>query len=250
MNNLGYGYRNARKKGQLSKEDMKNRLKWCKEKKKANVTQEFWNRGVSLYMDGTGFVFKENAFDQAKSVKSKVWRRPDEGLERGCTAKLNKAGTVQAKFMVGISYERGVVLCEHYTGLTGKKFSKMMDQCIPRAFDWSINPTDRRYLQDGCPVQNSRIAQEILEDLGAELVSIPARSPDLNPIENFFHLVGQKLEQGAITNNITHQTFDEFVARVTDIILNFDRNIINKIIGNMDTRIQEVIKKKGGRTKY
>ena len=68
--------------------------------------------------------------------------------------------------------------------------------------------------------------------MGAELVSITASSLDLYPIENLFHLIGQQLEQGAIKQNIIHiihiiQNFDEFVARLRDTILHFDRKNYN-----------------------
>jgi transposase len=250
MNKLGFQWLNARRKGQLSKEDQKIRLSWARSKVKENVTQAFWNYGVSMYMDGVGFTFKENAFDQARAPKGRLWRRTSEGLARNCTAKLNKAGTKEVKFMVAISFQRGVVLCESYTEHTGILFSKMCDACLPQAFNLSINPYDRRYLQDGCPVQNSKVAKQILEDLGAEMVAIPPRSPDLNPIENFFHLVGRALAKDSIEKNVTSQTIEEFEERLRGIIVNFDSDLINRCIGSMDRRVREVIKRRGGRTKY
>lgn len=250
MKKHGFKWANARRKGQLSMEDEKARLRWARSKVRDGVTQEFWNHEVSLYMDAVGFVFKTNPYDQARAPKGKVWRLASEGLARNCTAKLNKAGTVQVKFMVGISYDRGVVLCESYKDLNGVKFSKMMDACLPQAFNLSINPYSRLYLQDGCPIQNSAIAQEILGFLNAKLVSIPARSPDLNPIENLFHLVGREVERDSIARKLTSQTIEEFEERVRNIIVNFDTQTINRCIGNMDRRIREVIRRKGGRTAY
>ena len=153
--------------------------------------------------------------------------------------------------MVGISYKRGVVLCEPYSdSMTGKDFSKMCDACLPAAFDRSINHYSRRYLQDGCPVHNSKIAQEILDFMGAELVPIPPRSPDLNPIENFFHMVGKALKADSIEKKVTSQTEEQLEERVKGIILNIDMESIDKCIGSMKRRIEEVIRRKGGRTAY
>ena len=67
MNRKGYHYLNARKKGQLSKDDEKRRLAWAKEKVREKVTQDFWSYGVSMYMDAVGFVYKQNAFNQARA---------------------------------------------------------------------------------------------------------------------------------------------------------------------------------------
>ena len=46
----------------------------------------------------------------------------------------------------------------------------------------------RLFLQDGDPCQNSGMAKEAMLRVNATLFPIPPRSPDLNPIENFFHL--------------------------------------------------------------
>ena len=56
---------------------------------------------------------------------------------------------------------------------------------------------------DNDPSQTSKVARKAIEKIEAEFHKIPARSPDLNPIENLFHLVKKNLENEAIENNIT-----------------------------------------------
>ena len=250
MNKHMYGYLHTRKKGVLSPDDIVLRLQWAKEKVRNKVNQTFWNYEVSLYLDGVGFEYKTNPFDQACAPKSREWRKRNEGLSYRCTAKGKKEGTTQARFMVAISYERGVVMCEQYDSIDGPTFAKMMDNCIPQAFALSINPHGNLFVQDGDPSQNSKVANEILLNYGLEIVTIPARSPDLNPIENFFNLAKKAVQEQARDKMIKSETFAEFSARVRDTIVNFDRKIISNLIGNMDKRIRAVIKCKGGRTKY
>lgn len=87
--------------------------------------------------------------------------------------------------------------------------------------------------------------------MGARKFSIPPRSPDMNPIENIFHLVKRKLNSDAIENNITHEGFKEFSDRVKKTMTNFPTNIIdNTTIDSMDKRISLIIKSKGQRIKY
>ena len=69
---------------------------------------------------------------------------------------------------------------------------------IPAHFQASANPRATHFLQDGDPSQNSTKAQRALQDVGALLFIIPARSPDLNPIENKFNTVFGKLERDAL----------------------------------------------------
>ena len=57
------------------------------------------------------------------------------------------------------------------------------------------------------------------------LIQIPPRSPDLNPIENFFHLVRCKLKSDALALNITKETLQEFKARIIRTIYSIPVNI-------------------------
>ena len=86
--------------------------------------------------------------------------------------------------------------------------------------------------------------------MGALKFSIPPRSPDLNPIENLFHLVSKQLEKDALDMQIKQETFAQFSARVKRTMLNFPKDVIDKIIKSMDKRVAMIIKRRGERLKY
>ena len=48
----------------------------------------------------------------------------------------------------------------------------------------------------------------------AELLKLHPRSPDLAPIENFFHFANNSLREEAKVHRITSETFQEFKERV------------------------------------
>ena len=50
------------------------------------------------------------------------------------------------------------------------------------------------FLQDGDPSKNCHMSREVMENVGCRLFKIPARSPELNLIENVFHLIGKRLK--------------------------------------------------------
>ena len=79
---------------------------------------------------------------------------------------------------------------------------------------------------------------------------IPARSPDLNPIENLFHIAKSRLKKDAICKSITREPYEEFVLRVKETIMSTPVTTINNIIESMNKRIEEGIKKKGHRIRY
>ena len=187
----------------------------------------------------------------ARAPHAREWRLRGEGLRYGCTEKGSKEGAVNVNFIVGISYGSGVILCEQYEGpITTQKFADIVTASFPAALEKCANPTVRGILQDGCPRQNRKIAREAVSSIGGMIMLIPARSPDRNPIENFFHLVWQQLEKNPVDRNITKETFHEFSVRVKDTMVNFDIVKIDKIICSMSKRVDVVIKSKGQRIKY
>ena len=83
----------------------------------------------------------------------------------------------------------------------------------------------------------------------AVLLSIPARSPDINRIENIFHLVSKKLRLDALELGIQFESYKQFEERVIKTIRRIPV-VINKTILSMDKRMTSIIKRNGGRIKY
>ena len=240
-----------RKKGVLLEGDLIKRKQFAKKMKK-DYDQHVWQNSISFFLDGVSFIHKYNPLDQARAPKGRIWRKPREGLSYGCTAKgahCGSGGRV-AKFMVAVSYGKGVILCEQYETLNGRYFQSLVEREFPRMFTIADKEGRRFFLQDGDPSQNSALARAAWRKMGAKLLSIPPRSPDINCIENLFHIVKQLLEQDAIKYNITFETYEQFSERVETTIRNLNTGIINKTIESMDNRMDLIIEKKGQRTKY
>ena len=89
-----------------------------------------------------------------------------------------------------------------------------------------------------------------IDRVDGKVFRIPARSPDLNPIENFFNSVTIKLNNDAIDKTITRESFEELSQCVKETMLSFRSKEVDKIIDRMDKRITAVVKGKGQRTKY
>ena len=124
MNSSGYKFTQCRKKGILTEEDMKKRLKFAKTARK--YSDEIWQRSISFYLDGSSFVHKTNPSEHCRTFRTRMWRKPSQGLKRQCTAKGSKtgAGGRKANFMVAIAHGKGVIKCWHYEGrINGELFS-------------------------------------------------------------------------------------------------------------------------------
>lgn len=172
-------------------------------------------------------------------------------MDVGCTAKAGKAGVTNLNFFVGISYNKGVVLCERYYGtVTGEKFASVVKKHFPDALEKSINPKGKRIIQDNCPRQNSKLATAAMWKIGAKLTKIPPRSPDINCIENLFAQVSQELDRQAKDQKIKSETKEEFEARIRKTFMEFPVERIDKLIESMPKRIDEILKNGGKRINY
>jgi hypothetical protein len=250
MNTTGYLYLHLRRKGVVTKDDMKIRKKWARNCKK-KLPDNFWREGVSLYYDGVGFEYKRNPATSSKGNHSMGWRRKNQGLDEGCTRKGKKEGKVNAKFYVAISYNKGVVMCVPYEkAMNAEQYIENVVPKMVRAFTNSNNPKSKRLLQDNCPIQNASVVKRELDEMGVTTFKIPARSPDVNCIENFFAQVRVALDSDVKKRGITSETFSQFQHRVMHILTNMSVNIVNKLIDSMWSRIEQIIKRNGQRIKY
>ena len=247
LRRMGYGYRVTRRKGMLLRKDLRARAKWCR---RVQRYQNLWTDGIAMYVDAVGFEYKTNPYAHAKSLGAREWRLATEGTRFNCTSKGRKEGKKYARFLVGIALGSGVVLCEHIPRKSnGHAFAALIDQHFSAALD-RTGKTCRRFLQDGCPVQNSKKALQALARNGIKRLKIPARSPDLNPIENFFNLVRRKIKNDSFQKRIEMESKGEFAIRVTELMQNYSADSINRIIQSMPKRVQMVVKMKGTRIKY
>ena len=69
-------------------------------------------------------------------------------------------------FFVGVSYTKGVVLCEQYfEKINGPLFGNIARKTFPDALARSVKPKNKLILQDGDPSQNSKVARNSLDEI-------------------------------------------------------------------------------------
>lgn len=249
LNRNGYRHLVARKKGVISEKDAKKRVQFAK--LMISKEESFWKEDIAFYFDGVGFLHKTRPKESALSCKTKVWRKSCEGLHLHCTAKGSKVGYggKQAKFFVAISYNRGVIIAEQYDILNGETFAAFIRKYFSEIFKRS-GKDGKKWIQDGDPSQNSGKAKAAFQEICADLLSIPPRSPELNPIENVFAFVKKDLKTQAIEGNIEKESYNEFSLRVKATLYSSSQTRINNIINSYGKRLSKIIIRKGGRIEY
>ena len=145
-----------------------------------------------------------------------------------------------AHFIMAIAHQKSIV---------GDIFSDFMKIHFQETFNHGKIPQDKSFLQDGCPVQNSKKERQALKTVGAIKFSIPPRSADFNPIENISNYFKIELRNQAFGKAINYETFEQLSVRVKHTLENTPPKYIVKTMESMPRRKLMVAKVKRAKNK-
>ena len=253
LNRNGYKLLNARKKGLLSAKDRTARVRFARKMLKRDDIGTYWISGISFYLDAVSFIYKSNPREYAAAPTGQCWRKPEEGLQHTGKGSACGTGGKYVRVIACISHGKGVVWASTYEKMCGATFAsfvrchfnKIFKKCGKKSRNVHI------WLQDGDRSQNSAAARNAMDEVMANRIQkIPPRSPDLNPIENVFHVVKKQLKEEAIALNIETESKKEYEKRVLTALRNYPTHLIDKTIESMEGRLRLIKNGKGHRLKY
>jgi transposase len=108
------------------------------------------------------------------------------------------------------------------------------------------HPDGYIYQQDNAKVHVSHETKTFFRDQGIPLLNWPARSPDLNPIDNVWAMMSRVV----YANGKQYDTVDELRAAIFKAWAEIPQAKIAECIASMTSRVVEVLEKKGGKTSY
>lgn len=106
--------------------------------------------------------------------------------------------------------------------------------------------TDFLYQQDNASIHTSSTSVEFFAEHGVSVLDWPARSPDLNPIENVWAIMSREVYQ----NGKQYDSVSTLTKAVIEAWKNIQQVTLTTLIESMPRRCIEVIKKQGNKTHY
>ena len=105
-------------------------------------------------------------------------------------------------------------------------------------------PPDWRVQDDNARPHRARIVTEFKQATGIRSIDWPSRSPDLNPIEHIWDVMGRAIHEQDPPPNL-----QQLGLRLIEVRGNIPQNTIRDLIRSMNRRIAAVIAARRGNTK-
>jgi hypothetical protein len=101
------------------------------------------------------------------------------------------------------------------------------------------------FQHDNAPSHTAMETRAFLQENAVEVLEWPPYSPDLNPIENLWAVLKNKLREDNITSRV------DLLNKAQEIWNGaFIRTVCERLVASMPRRLKECIKNQGGYTRY
>jgi len=208
---------------QLTEAHKTKRVEWCRQ---------------HADFDWENVVFSDETYIEVNRKVTPVWHkfgaRPTVSKPK-FSAKIMCWGGVSTRFKSDLAIVEGSMDSNRYietlkTHFLNKKSKSAIKKMI--------------FQQDGASCHTSKATRDFLASTGLTVLSWPANSPDLNPIENIWAILKQNVEKrGAKTKK-------ELIDVVREEWNALDMELIRRTINSMETRVSQVIARSGLKCDY
>lgn len=214
-----------------NRKQIKKRFAWCRDH--LNWTITAWEK--VCFSD-------ESHFEVLNRKNRKLVRRIPSERDSPFSFSTRTQGGGGSVSVWGCFSVNGMGLLMSYDGrLNSTKYINLLKDDLPNYLDdlYGLHRDDWHFMQDNAPCHKAKKTMEWLKNERIPLLDWPPTSPDLNPIENIWEIIDQKLAQYQINNK---QDLWNAIKDVWDKIpIEHCRNLIH----SMPKRVEAVHKVNG-----
>ena len=178
-------------------------------------------------------------------ARVRVWRRRGRRFDRACVAPVRAFNGGSVMVWGGItSRQRTDLVIMPPPGMTAVRYidEVLRPHVVPMSQQMGRNFI---LMQDNARPHTAAVTREFLRENEIQLLPHPAVSPDLNPIEHIWDIMGRRLRDLA-RSPANLQDLSEALIRIWNEI---PQEEIRACV-NMRTRLREVIAQRGGNTSF
>ena len=176
-----------------------------------------------------------------------MWKKAGEGMSDRLVNGTKKFGG-GCLMMWGCMLWDGVGYAYNIDGrMDGELNTKILQEDLQGSLAYyGKNPSSIIFQHDNDPKHKSKVASTWLENHGFQVLSWPAQSPDLNPIEHLWTHLKRKVSNYDVPANGMLELWE----RVENEWDSIGPEVCQNLIESMPRRIKAVLKAKGGYNKY
>ena len=131
LNDAGYRWLKCRRKGLLSADDRKHRVRIARAALR-KYDKNIWTDEALLHLDCFSFRHNHRPYHDAVSARGKMWRKSKEGLKYTGKGSKNLPGGRTLHLLVEISHSIGVIVAEEYEKLNGSWFTQFAHRTLQK----------------------------------------------------------------------------------------------------------------------
>lgn len=177
------------------------------------------------------------------SGRSRVYRRRGERYSRSCIVEKEQCGGGSVMMWGGISLHTKTALVTVQGRLNARAYQNQIVR--PHIVPHVRANRGMILAQDNAPCHVARTTAQLLRASNVRVLPWPARSPDLNPIEHIWDLIGRRARRNGV-----HNTVAQLEADLRQQWTTLGPVVLRNYIMSMRRRCQEVIRANGGHSSY
>ncbi len=175
------------------------------------------------------------------------WKKSGERLKRQHVKETLKSGGGSLMVWGCMLYSGVGWMCRIDGGMDAQLYTEILDSYVKQSAEYyELNPDQMIFQQDNDPKHTSRLARQWFQDHHVERLDWPAQSPDLNPIEHLWNHLKRQLNGYECQPKGMHELWERVETEWSKI----PQEVCEGLVESMPQRIEEVLKAKGGYTRY
>jgi len=237
INKLGYNSYSAAQKPYLRPQNIVKRLAWAELYEKN--TEDDWRRVI--YSDESSFAVRP------MKNNIRVWRKRGERYNFACTIPTFKSGYKLVNVYGAFSATGRTPLVRIEGKFNQYAYKKILDEVtLPFAFRCYDNVENFMLQEDNCAAHRAKSIEAYLHEKKVNRMEWPPQSPDLNPIENVWGYMKQKLRRRPVYAKNQDDLFN-LLSKMWDEI---PQTYFARLALGMHKRVAAVKRNEGKSTKY